>query len=98
MVWKELVSLMTCLPYVRYVLPGSDAAAKNITRGDLFLSINNEQLTIDNYRDLLSSEVENHLRFSLLKSVGKRSCQQVSVSIWLKQKSKKTQSICSQDH
>ena len=44
--------------YVRYVLPGSDAAAKNIERGDLFLSVNNEQLTIDNYRDLLSSDVE----------------------------------------
>ena len=44
--------------YVRYVLPDSDAAAKNIERGDLFLSINNEQLTMDNYRDLLSSDVE----------------------------------------
>ena len=44
--------------YVRYVLPNSDAAAKNIERGDLFLSVNNEQLTIDNYRDLLSSDVE----------------------------------------
>ena len=44
--------------YVRYVLPGSDAAAKNIERGDLFLSVNNEQLTIDNYRGLLSSDVE----------------------------------------
>ena len=44
--------------YVRYVLPGSDAAAKNIERGDLFLSVNNEQLTTDNYRGLLSSDVE----------------------------------------
>ena len=44
--------------YVRYVLPDSDASEKNIKRGDLFLSINNEQLTIDNYRDLLSSDVE----------------------------------------
>ena len=43
--------------FVRYVLPDSDAAAKNIRRGDLFLSVNNEQLTIDNYRDLLSSDV-----------------------------------------
>ena len=45
--------------YVRYVLPGSDASIKNITRGDLFLSINNEQLTMDNYQDLLNSEVES---------------------------------------
>ena len=45
--------------FVRYVLPDSDAAAKNIQRGDLFLSVNNEQLTIDNYRELISSEVES---------------------------------------
>jgi carboxyl-terminal processing protease len=45
--------------FVRYVLPDSDAAVKNIQRGDLFLSVNNEQLTIDNYRELLSSEVES---------------------------------------
>ena len=44
--------------YVRYVLPGSDAASKNIERGDIFLSVNNEQLTIDNYRGLLNSDVE----------------------------------------
>ena len=43
--------------FVRYVLPNSDAAAKKIERGNLFLSINNEQLTIDNYRELLSSDV-----------------------------------------
>ena len=43
--------------FVRYVLPDSDAAAKNIERGNLFLSVNNEQLTIDNYRDLLTSDV-----------------------------------------
>ena len=42
--------------YVRYALPGSDASIKNITRGVLFLSINNEQLTMDNYQDLLNSE------------------------------------------
>ncbi|MDG1824562.1 MAG: S41 family peptidase [Flavobacteriaceae bacterium] len=45
--------------FVRYVLPDSDAAAKNIERGNLFLSVNNEQLTIDNYQALLSSEVES---------------------------------------
>ena len=45
--------------FVRYVLPDSDAAAKNIRRGDLFLSVNNEQLTINNYSDLLSSEVQS---------------------------------------
>ncbi|MEC8257394.1 MAG: S41 family peptidase, partial [Bacteroidota bacterium] len=44
--------------YVRYVLPDSDASEKKIKRGDLFLSINNEELTMDNYRDLLSSDAE----------------------------------------
>ena len=48
------------IAFVRYVLPYSDAAVKNITRGDLFLSINNEQLTIDNYQVLLNSEVESY--------------------------------------
>ena len=47
------------IAYVRYVLPGSDAAAKNIKRGDVFLSVNNEQLTINNYTELLSSEEES---------------------------------------
>lgn len=46
------------LAIVRYVLPNSDAASKNIQRGDIFFSINNEQLTIENYRDLLSVELE----------------------------------------
>ena len=48
------------IAFVRYVIPYSDAAAKNIMRGDLFLSVNNEQLTIDNYQDLLNSEVESY--------------------------------------
>ena len=43
---------------VRSVLPDSDASEKKIKRGDLFLSINNEELTMDNYRDLLSSDAE----------------------------------------
>ena len=47
------------IAYIRYVLPGSDAATKNIKRGDVFLSVNNEQLTINNYTELLSSEEES---------------------------------------
>jgi hypothetical protein len=39
--------------YVRYVLPNSDAAAKNITRGMIFNSINGTPLTVDNYVSLL---------------------------------------------
>ncbi|TXE10071.1 peptidase S41 [Seonamhaeicola algicola] len=39
--------------YVRYVANNSDASSKNIKRGDLFLEVNNQQLTINNYRNLL---------------------------------------------
>ena len=42
--------------YVRYILPNSDASAKDIRRGDLFYAVNGTQLTIDNYRSLLALE------------------------------------------
>ncbi len=41
--------------YVRYVLADSDAEAKGIKRGDIFLEVDDTPLTINNYRDLLSS-------------------------------------------
>ena len=47
------------IAFVRYVLPGSDASAKHIKRGDIFYAVNNEPLTINNYSELLSSEVES---------------------------------------
>jgi carboxyl-terminal processing protease len=39
--------------YVRYILPGTDAATKNIQRGDLFYAVNGVQLTAANYGNLL---------------------------------------------
>lgn len=42
--------------YVRYVHPNTNAEENNIQRGDVFNSINNTSLTIDNYSDLLSSD------------------------------------------
>ena len=39
--------------YVRYILPNSNASTKDIERGDLFLEVDGQQLTIDNFRDLL---------------------------------------------
>lgn len=42
--------------YVRYVVQNSDAASKNITRGQLFTTINGQQLTENNFRTLLFSE------------------------------------------
>jgi C-terminal processing protease CtpA/Prc len=44
--------------YVRYVLPNSDAATKDIKRGDLFYAVNGTQLTVNNYSSLL--ELENY--------------------------------------
>lgn len=40
--------------YVRYIIAGSDASNKNIKRGDIFYGVNGIQLTIDNYKELLS--------------------------------------------
>jgi C-terminal processing protease CtpA/Prc len=39
--------------YVRYVANGSDAAMKDISRGDFFLTVDGQQLTVNNYSDLL---------------------------------------------
>ena len=43
--------------YVRYVDDGSAADLANINRGDIFRSIDNIPLSIDNYSDLLSQEI-----------------------------------------
>lgn len=42
--------------YVRYILPGSDAAAKDIQRGDIFYAVNGTPLTVSNYRSLLGAD------------------------------------------
>ena len=39
--------------YVRYIANNSDAASKSIARGEFFLEVNGQQLTINNYIDLL---------------------------------------------
>lgn len=39
---------------VKYVLPGSDAANKNVHRGDIFYAIDGTSLNANNYRDLLA--------------------------------------------
>ncbi len=42
--------------WVRYILPNSDASAKDIQRGDLFYAINGTPLTVSNYQSLLANE------------------------------------------
>lgn len=41
---------------VNYVIPNSDAAAKGVVRGSIFYAINNQPLTVDNYRALVGTE------------------------------------------
>ncbi|MEZ4779523.1 MAG: S41 family peptidase [Flavobacteriaceae bacterium] len=42
--------------YVRYVLPNTDAANKGLQRGDIFNTIDGQQITESNYIDLLSPD------------------------------------------
>ncbi|MBF6607891.1 MAG: peptidase S41 [Flavobacterium sp.] len=42
--------------WVRYILPNSDAASKNIERGHIFYAVNGQSLTIDNYSQLLAAD------------------------------------------
>lgn len=44
------------LGYVRYVLPGTSAKSAGLVRGDIFYSIDGENLTLDNYSALLARE------------------------------------------
>ncbi|MFI0428025.1 S41 family peptidase [Mariniflexile sp. HMF6888] len=39
--------------YVRYVANNSNASTKNISRGEFFLTVDGQQLTLNNYSDLL---------------------------------------------
>jgi carboxyl-terminal processing protease len=42
--------------YARYILPNTDAAAEGLQRGDIFTTVNGQQLTETNFNDLLSQE------------------------------------------
>jgi carboxyl-terminal processing protease len=46
----------TVVGYVRYILPGTDAATKNIQRGDIFYAVNGTPLTATNYQSLLGAD------------------------------------------
>ena len=41
--------------WVRYIIPNSDAATKNISRGTIFYAINGTSLTVYNYQELLKN-------------------------------------------
>ena len=46
--------------YVRYVVPNSNAATKDIIRGDIFTGVNGTTLNLDNYVDLLFGESDTY--------------------------------------
>ena len=46
--------------YVRYIIPNSDAAGKDIERGDVFNRVNGVQLTLDNYVSLLFGDNDTY--------------------------------------
>uniref|UniRef100_UPI0040499168 S41 family peptidase n=1 Tax=Flavobacterium sp. TaxID=239 RepID=UPI0040499168 len=52
----KLGSTTDIFGWVRYILPNSDAASKNINRGDFFYAVNGVPLNTDNYRSLLANE------------------------------------------
>jgi len=50
----------TLIGAVTYVLPNSDAEAKGVIRGDLFNTVDGQELTLNNYRDLLYGQSLNY--------------------------------------
>ena len=46
--------------YVYYVIPNSDAATKDIKRGDIFTGVNGTTLNLNNYEDLLFGENDTY--------------------------------------
>ena len=46
--------------YVRYIVPNSNAATKDIRRGDIFTGVNGTNLNLDNYIDLLFGDSDTY--------------------------------------
>ncbi|MDE3740728.1 S41 family peptidase [Maribacter polysaccharolyticus] len=46
--------------YVMYIVPDSDAATKDISRGDIFTGVDGQTLNIDNYIDLLFGDSDTY--------------------------------------
>lgn len=46
--------------YVRYIVPGSDAATKDIKRGDIFTGVNGQTLNLNNYVGLLFEDLDTY--------------------------------------
>ncbi len=46
--------------YVRYIIAGSDAATKDIARGELFIGVNGQTLNTGNYTNLLFGDADTY--------------------------------------
>ncbi|MGL2963714.1 S41 family peptidase [Flavobacterium sp. RSB2_4_14] len=57
---KHINGTTNVFGWVRYIIPNSDAATKDIQRGDIFYAVNGIPLTDDNYRSLLLSSTETY--------------------------------------
>ncbi|MCF6130226.1 S41 family peptidase [Flavobacterium sp. AS60] len=57
---KHINATTDVFGWVRYIIPNSDAATKNIHRGDIFYAIDGIPLNDDNYRSLLFSNNETY--------------------------------------
>jgi C-terminal processing protease CtpA/Prc len=54
--------------FVRYIVKGSPAEAAGMKRGDIFLKVNNQQLTISNYESLLINSESYSLGFGNIRN------------------------------
>lgn len=52
--------------FVRYVYKGSPAEKAGMKRGDIFLKVNDQQLTVSNYNELLFSNITYKLSFATI--------------------------------
>lgn len=57
---RHINGTTTVFGWVRYIIPNSDAATKNIQRGAIFYAINGIPLTDDNYKSLLFSDDQTY--------------------------------------
>ena len=60
--------------YITYIKPGTPAEAAGIKRGDFFLRINNTQMNINNYGELLQATANPH-SLGILEATGIRNVQ-----------------------
>lgn len=54
--------------FVRYVYKGSPAEAAGVKRGDIFLKVNDQQLTVSNYKTLLLGTITYKLGFATISN------------------------------